>query len=103
MTSKVPIEATMSAYGDLSTDRRSYRPLDRVVVQITGRYRGDQYCRIRVCDAQLQPYYEAKIELLDNRGEVSFHAAGALGVHWWRSCSTPLLSWLHSRNIQSLW
>jgi len=82
MISKVSIKATMSAYGDLSTDRRSYRPLDRVVVQITGRYRGDQSCRIRVCDAELQPYYEAEVELSDNHGEVNFRAVGALGVHW---------------------
>jgi hypothetical protein len=72
----------MSAYGDLATDRRSYRPLDKVLVQITGRYRGDQNCRICVCDAQLQSYYETKVELSDNRGEISFQAAGALGVQW---------------------
>lgn len=80
--SRAPIEVTMSAYGDLITDRKSYRPLDRVTVQIKGRYSGDSQCRIRVCDAQLKLYYETEIELANNRGEVSFQAAGALGVHW---------------------
>ena len=79
---RVRPEATMGAYGDLTTDRRSYRPLDQVTVRITGRNRGDRRCRIRVCDAQLCAYHEANVELFDNVGEAAFYAAGALGVHW---------------------
>ena len=82
LTNKVPIEATISAYGDLATDRRIYKPLDRITLKITGRHHGDKSCRIRVCDAQLKPYYEADIKLSNNRGEAEFHAAGQLGVHW---------------------
>jgi hypothetical protein len=82
MTNKVPIEATMSAYGDLAADRRIYRPLDRVALKITGRHHGDRSCRIRVCDGQLKPYYEADVKLSNNSGKLEFHAAGELGVHW---------------------
>ena len=79
---KVRFEATISAYGDLVTDRRSYRPLDKVTVQIIGRDRGDERCRIRVHDASLQSYYENEVTLLNNHGEVSFLTSGTLGVHW---------------------
>jgi len=75
-------EATIGAYGDLTTDHRRYRPLDAVSVYIIGRAKGDSRCRIRVCDARLEPYYEADVTLSQNRGEASFPAVGALGVHW---------------------
>ena len=82
MNYRVRPEATMAAFGDLTTDQRSYRPLDLITLRITGRDRGDRRCRIRVCDAQWCDYHEADIELSDNVGETSFYAAGALGVHW---------------------
>ncbi len=82
MNYRVRPQATMGAYGDLTTDRRSYAPLDQVTVRITGREGGDRRCRIRVSDAQLHAYHEADIELSKNIGETAFRAAGALGVHW---------------------
>ncbi|MCK5527290.1 MAG: hypothetical protein KAJ05_09080 [Candidatus Latescibacteria bacterium] len=82
MSYRVRLEATMGAFGDLTTDRRSYQPLDTVTVRITGRDSRDQQCKIKVCDDQLCAYHEADVELSDNVGETSFYAAGALGVHW---------------------
>lgn len=79
---RVRPEATMAAYGDLSIERRSYQPLDQVTAQISGRGRGDSRCRVRVCDADLRPYFEAEVALTDNCGQVSFQAAGSLGVQW---------------------
>ena len=37
MTDLAQPAATMGAYGDITTDRRSYQPLDRVIVRVTGR------------------------------------------------------------------
>ncbi len=79
---RVKSEATIGAYGDLMTDRHSYRPLDKVTVQITGRARGDEQCRVCVHDASLERYYKDDVRLSNNRGEVSFIASGTLGVHW---------------------
>lgn len=83
MVDRVPFEATMEAYGDLRTDRRAYRPLDTVIVRITGRgRREDTSCRIVACDGRLRQYCEAQVDLDGGRGEVAFLAAGSLGVQW---------------------
>ena len=75
-------EATLAAYGDLSTDRDCYEPLDPVTVTIVGRAKGDTRCFVRVEDAALTPYFESEVPLEDGRGTVAFPAAGQLGVHW---------------------
>ncbi|NLS79097.1 MAG: hypothetical protein GXY76_17745 [Chloroflexi bacterium] len=82
MAYRVRPEATMGAYGDITTDRRRYAPLDTVRVRVTGRARGDVCCKVCVLDAKLRPYHEAQVKLVDNHGEVQFSAAGALGVQW---------------------
>jgi hypothetical protein len=74
-------------YGAVSTDRREYRPLDEVKVEIRGRSAVDRRCRIRVADAAQRVYFESDVELTGNRGTVSFPATGPLGNHyvylWW--------------------
>jgi len=75
-------EATLAAFGDLSTDRSLYHPLDRVTIRVTGRAKGDDRCFIRVEDAALTPYFEAEVRLHNNEGSATFPAAGQLGVHW---------------------
>ena len=74
-------------YGALATDRREYRPLDAVKVEIRGRAAGDRRCRIRVADPAQRVYFEQDVELTANRGAVTFPATGPLGNHyvylWW--------------------
>jgi hypothetical protein len=72
----------MGQYGNLVTDRKRYQPLDAVTVTITGRAKGDTRCTIRVCDTDLREYFVGDVELVDNTGEITFLAAGSLGVHW---------------------
>ena len=76
------LEATEWHYGRIDTDKMAYAPLDTVMVIVTGRAKGDEVCSVRVCDDRLVPYFETEIRLEDNKGTVSFTAAGALGVHW---------------------
>jgi hypothetical protein len=82
MPNTVRPEATISAYGDLSLDRDEYGPLDTVVVTVVGRAKRDDACFIRVEDADQNVYFDSKIPLQDNRGTISFPAAGKLGTHW---------------------
>jgi hypothetical protein len=74
-------------FGAISTDRRAYRPLDEVKVEIRGRAAGDSRCRIRVADPAQRNYVDREVELNGNRGTVSFRATGPLGNHyvylWW--------------------
>ena len=74
-------------YGAVTTERRLYRPLDTVKVEIKGRTAGDRSCRIRVADPLQRVYFEQDIALTGNRGTVSFPATGPLGTHyvylWW--------------------
>jgi hypothetical protein len=77
-----PPEYTRRVHGDLSADARGYRPLDTVVVRVTGRQKGDQSCRIRVADPEQRTYVERDVTLKDNKGELRFNASGALGVHY---------------------
>jgi len=69
-------------FGRLATDARSYRPLDSATVTIEGRKSGDAECRIEVLDCERNKYFEQQIELVDNRGSVSFSVAGLLGAHY---------------------
>jgi len=82
MVRAIPPEATIGAYGDLTTDAPAYRPLDRVRVSIVGRARGDRSGRLVVCDPGQQSYFETAFALADNRAEVEFTAAGPLGAHY---------------------
>ena len=75
-------EATVGAFGVLSTDAKVYRPLDTVTVGVRGRAKGDTKCRIRVCDPNQRPYFETELTLTDNRAETQFTAAGPLGAHY---------------------
>ncbi|MDX2032742.1 MAG: hypothetical protein SF339_18845 [Blastocatellia bacterium] len=69
-------------YGSISTQKRIYRPLDSVQVQIRGRAVGDRRCRIRVADPVQRVYFEQEVALVGNRGAVSFPATGPLGAHY---------------------
>ena len=82
MNYQVRQEATIGRYGDLRIDRPRYRPLQRVRVTVFGREKGDDECVIRVCDPNQNPYFEQKICLEDNRGEMSFLPGGVLGNHY---------------------
>ncbi|MFH1903372.1 MAG: GH116 family glycosyl hydrolase [Candidatus Omnitrophota bacterium] len=82
MNYRVRPEATIGVYGDIATDRKSYRPLDPASIYITGRDRQDDKCTVRVCDSQLQFYFEAEVVLVYNHGKVNFAVAGNLGTHW---------------------
>ncbi len=75
------MKATIEEYGDLVTDRRTYGPLDEVVVKVKGREKGDQKCRISVFDSELKPYFKAAFDLNKNRGRITFPVGGSLGVH----------------------
>ena len=77
-----PPEYTLRVHGDLSADARAYKPLDSVVVRVTGRQKGDQTCRIRVADPEQRTYLDQEVALKNNKGELRFHASGALGVHY---------------------
>ena len=66
---KIRPEATVGAFGVLSTDAKVYRPLDTVTIGVRGRAAGDAKCRIRVCDPNQQPYFETEMALTDNRAE----------------------------------
>ena len=74
-------------FGAVSTDRREYRPLDQVKVEIRGRSTPDRRCRIQVADPERRVYFDQDVELTANRGAVSFPATGPLGNHyvflWW--------------------
>jgi hypothetical protein len=76
-----------SAYGRLSTDKSSYRPLDVVKVKVGGRAAGDRKCRVKVADPDQKVYFEKDVDLEANQGGVQFSASGKLGVHyvylWW--------------------
>ena len=72
----------MEQYGALDTGRRTYRPLDKVAVTVTGRGKGDTRCGLRVADPEQRTYFETEIELKNNRGEAQFTAAGPLGTHY---------------------
>lgn len=74
--------ATMGVFGRLSTDTHVYHPLDTVVVSVGGRDKGDQSCRIRVCDPNQNCYFETDIILNNNCGETRFIAAAPLGIHY---------------------
>ncbi|OGF51010.1 MAG: hypothetical protein A2231_11725 [Candidatus Firestonebacteria bacterium RIFOXYA2_FULL_40_8] len=78
----IPEEATMEAYGDISTDAHTYSPLDKVSVKITGSIVKHSKCLIRVYDGNLKLYHEAEAKLIKNKAVFNFTAAGALGVHW---------------------
>jgi hypothetical protein len=69
-------------YGRLDTDQTAFRPLDRVRLRIVGRASGDGRCTIRVCDPLQRAYIEQDVELVDNRGEITFPAAGVAGAHY---------------------
>ena len=71
-----------SQYGRLETDRQTYRPLDTVRLNITGRAKPDTTCRIRVADPQQHTYFEKDVDLTNNKGQLQFPATGALGVHY---------------------
>lgn len=75
-------EATIGAYGDLITDRKVYSPLDKVVVKVIGRKKGDQRCRISVLDSRLKPYFKTTLNLKENQGKITFSIGGSLGIHW---------------------
>ena len=68
-------------YGRLETDRAAFQPLDRIKLRITGRG-GDLRCIIRVCDPLQCAYVEQEVELVNNRGDFIFQAAGRVGVHY---------------------
>lgn len=73
----------MAAYGDVTTDRREYGPLDTVTVRVTGRGGSpgrDPSCRLRVQDASGRFYFQTDLALRDGRGEARFQAGGSLGV-----------------------
>jgi hypothetical protein len=78
----IAAEATVGHFGTLTTDARCYEPLDQVTVQVGGRAKGDQRCRIRVCDPEQRTYFETEIPLEDNAGKVAFSAAAPLGSHY---------------------
>lgn len=71
-----------SNYGRLESDRAVYQPLDRAVIQITGRAGGDSHCFLRVCDPLQRPYAELEVDLADNRGTATFAVCGMVGVHY---------------------
>jgi len=74
--------AVESVYGRLTTDARTYKPLDKVTVRVEGRAPGDTSCRIKVADPNQRVYFEADVTLIANRGETSFLAGGPLGAHY---------------------
>jgi hypothetical protein len=78
----IPPETTVGHFGTLTTDSRTYRPLDQVTVRVGGRARGDRRARIRVCDPNQRSYFETEIPLADNRATVSFPAPALLGAHY---------------------
>ena len=55
--------------------------MDKVVVKVKGREKGDQKCRISVFDSELKPYFKAAFDLNKNRGQITFPVGGSLGVH----------------------
>jgi hypothetical protein len=57
MTKQIRPQATEGAFGRLSTDAKTYRPLDTVTVKIRGRDKGDKKCVIRVCDPEQRQYF----------------------------------------------
>jgi hypothetical protein len=77
-----PAGTTIGAYGELATDRRTYRPLDPVTVTVRGRDAGDTAARLRVCDPEQRVYAELDVPLTDNVGVAQFIAGGALGNHY---------------------
>ena len=74
-------------YGRVTTDRRAYRPLEVVRLEIQGRTAGDRVARIQVADPMQRVYFEREVPLTGNRGRVSVPATGLLGTHyvylWW--------------------
>jgi hypothetical protein len=73
---------TVGAFGWISADRSSYRPLDTVTLRIEGRAAGDTTCTIRVHDPEQRRYFEREVPLSSNRGQIRFTAAGPLGNHY---------------------
>ncbi len=78
----IPAETTVGHFGTLTTDARTYQPLDQVTVRVGGRTKGDRRARIRVCDPNQRPYFETEIPLTDNLATVSFQAPAPLGAHY---------------------
>ena len=72
-------EATEASFGRITTDKRTYRPLDTVRVFIQGREEGDTKCTVKVLDAKLKPYFDKEVALKNNKGTVDFIAGGNLG------------------------
>jgi len=75
-------EATEGQYGRIETDKFTYRPLDTVIVKITGRDSGDSKCTVRVCDPEQEEYFKSEVPLENNLGEIVFTAGGRLGSHY---------------------
>ncbi len=82
MKMKPQEQAVPAAFGMLDTDAPRYQPLSTVTVRIQGRGCGDSACTIRVCDPMQRMYFQAQVPLNDNRGQVTFTAAGPLGAHY---------------------
>ncbi len=83
----IPPSTTEGAYGSVTTDAKSYKPLDTVILSIEGRAAGDSRAEIRVEDSNRREYFRGEAVLKNNRGELRFQAAGALGAQyvylWW--------------------
>lgn len=81
-TWQVRPEATVDTYGTLTTDARTYRALDTVAVQVGARRDNDPRCRIRVCDPEQRPYFEAEVPMENGRATVRLQAAAPAGSHY---------------------
>ncbi len=96
---KIPFENTEEAFGRIETDKPVYRPLDEVVVIVTGRKIGSSECRIKVCDPDQVCYFETDLVLKNNMATTKFIAGGKTGNHYiyliWKDEKRPYARYIN--------
>lgn len=72
--------ATITAWGNIFTDKRRYSPLDIVKVTIR-RESKDSICRLKVKDSKSNIYIDKLVRLSKSSGITQIKCGGRLGIH----------------------
>lgn len=76
-----------SAFGSISTERRSYHPLELIRIEARARKNADKECRIQVADSSQRVYFDQTLPVIAGRAVAEVQVSGALGAQyvylWW--------------------